>query len=852
MRSNVDIDFNEISREINSFILSTKSRVEIFVSWYRELVESKAGQASIILKNFVKNIKNDSVVIMVQVSKFLGQFKVVEEAFNFYLEYQSWFEEIHFTQHLENAIQQLQTYVDDSTREFDSWKQSLVTIWQSAKTFFASKYESISRYPIFAYITTAGRRIYRITSAIIEQFSLDQQLQRMLEKVVGQTKSVVQIVVRVADFINNRAAMWSSEFKYEPENGILSFIQVLPFKWTSFKELPDLFKLFQSIGGDNEDGSSTGEFSFIDFQHDLLDAIHTIGTALATRSLVPPFSARAMVSGDSHLMTFDNKFYDFSGSQGCSYLLTSDFLHNRFSVIANYGEDQKRTSLTVVSDNKRIEIETKPADDGETIKVKIDRRVVELPQKFLHTHIKREGSSLILENSEGLRVVCNSAYDVCSVTVSGWYFGKTGGLFGVYDYEPSNDWMTPERRIVDSLTDFASSWQMDKSKRCPIKFQAPDTSLLSESDRDKCSDILGGDDSSLMPCYTTVDVTPFQRMCLSDAAKESGTGLCSAAASYIEHCKLSGIELWMPSECVRCNSGLTTEQPLKSGESTSYQNTAPLSADVVFLVEQTSCLERFSLSELPSVIDRELEVKGLTENRFAVVGFGGPDDLAKPHIFTSGSKIFSDGIKTSATMNSLKSTGTGGQVFGALKYAGRLPYRPGVSKSIILITCSPGNDGSFYGDAMTMLTEQAITLHHLTAGSTIQWRGSRSRPTDKIHGFSKTLVYTARNLNDFNGDSVLRKQLKDPKDFLSTLATESGGTVFTLSKFESSEALESKKSATIFGIQVALRAEPAPCQVCDCVADADGVGRLQCHKCILPAMDIVLKNWEEYQQMWTN
>jgi hypothetical protein len=60
--------------------------------------------------------------------------------------------------------------------------------------------------------------------------------------------------------------------------------------------------------------------------------------------------------------------------------------------------------------------------------VTIDRRVVELPQAFLHTHIKREGSSLILENSEGLRVVCNSAYDVCSVIVSGWYFGKTGGL----------------------------------------------------------------------------------------------------------------------------------------------------------------------------------------------------------------------------------------------------------------------------------------------------------------------------------------------------------------------------------------------------------------------------------------
>ena len=38
-------------------------------------------------------------------------------------------------------------------------------------------------------------------------------------------------------------------------------------------------------------------------------------------------------------------------------------------MIANYGEDQKRTSLSVISDNKRIEIETKPSEDEETIKV---------------------------------------------------------------------------------------------------------------------------------------------------------------------------------------------------------------------------------------------------------------------------------------------------------------------------------------------------------------------------------------------------------------------------------------------------------------------------------------------------
>ena len=82
-------------------------------------------------------------------------------------------------------------------------------------------------------------------------------------------------------------------------------------------------------------------------------------------------------------MTFDNKFYDFSGSQGCSYLLTSDFLHNRFSVVANYAEDLKRTSLTVVTDNKRVDIDTKSADDGETIKVKLPDMSFSLKKELL-------------------------------------------------------------------------------------------------------------------------------------------------------------------------------------------------------------------------------------------------------------------------------------------------------------------------------------------------------------------------------------------------------------------------------------------------------------------------------------
>merc|ERR1719216_851176 len=70
--------------------------------------------------------------------------------------------------------------------------------------------------------------------------------------------------------------------------------------------------------------------------------------------------------------------------------------------------------------------------------------------------------------------------------------------------------------------------------------------------------------------------------------------------------------------------------------------------------------------------------------------------------------------------NRLDASGTHGnyssEVFNALKYAARLPFSPGVSKTIVLVTCdsSGKHDGSFYGDAMTMLKEGGITLHHLS------------------------------------------------------------------------------------------------------------------------------------------
>ncbi len=59
----------------------------------------------------------------------------------------------------------------------------------------------------------------------------------------------------------------------------------------------------------------------------------------------------------------------------------------------------------------------------------------------------------------------------------------------------------------------------------------------------------------------------------------------------------------------------------------SYQNDAPRTADVVFIVEQRECLNSYKLEELPKLMDRSLEERGLFNNKFSLVSFGGEGGL---------------------------------------------------------------------------------------------------------------------------------------------------------------------------------------------------------------------------------
>ncbi len=83
-----------------------------------------------------------------------------------------------------------------------------------------------------------------------------------------------------------------------------------------------------------------------------------------------------------------------------------------------------------------------------------------------------------------------------------------------------------------------------------------------------------------------------------------------------------------------------------------------------------------------------------------------------------------------------------------------------------------------YGDALTMIREQGITLHHLT-GEKFGFR-QRKKSAEKILGYSSEAVY-------FPGTTSrgLRRHLRPPKDLLSALASETEGSVFQQARLES-------------------------------------------------------------------
>lgn len=184
-------------------------------------------------------------------------------------------------------------------------------------------------------------------------------------------------------------------------------------------------------------------------------------------------------------------------------------------------------------------------------------------------------------------------------------------------------------------------------------------------------------------------------------------------------------------------------------------------------------------------------------------------------------------------------------MYEALQFSGRLPFRAGVIKMIIHISCYKGSTSNLvhstnYGDALTMLKEQNIAFHRLQPHSFTYRNGKQG--SEPILGLSADDLFTQSSLHQIRGYPGLRRQVQVPKhDVLTTLALESKGVVFNAQPLLFPENPgDDKLLSSLFAQRVSKVSEPASCQICDCIPGTDGEGYLQCRSCIQHEFDLLL------------
>ncbi|KAJ8914497.1 hypothetical protein NQ315_002769 [Exocentrus adspersus] len=426
-----------------------------------------------------------------------------------------------------------------------------------------------------------------------------------------------------------------------------------------------------------------------------------------------------------------------------------------------------------------------------------------LPTQIGDSYIHQHSDILIVGSSSGFTLECNLKFHICVFEMSGWYFGKTAGLLGTYNNEPSDDFTTryKSRLNITDINTFGESWHVNNT--CEMTTSIADHTSVHTVPKNiinLCSEFFASKVSQLNTCFPKIPKESFMNMCLSSTNEKDA---CISAVSYMNLCSYANVPLRIPDTCVTCD--LLNGTRIKEGEFVRLQGSeVPRSVDVVFIIEAKECNKDITKSKnfgnVAELLDKELTELKLTQNRYAVVVFGGDGVFDEPRNMIIDGNVFTTSKFVSHYLNNLP-TGNGNKdIFNAIIFAYNLIFRPGVSRCFILLPCSECNKYYMEHDYSTvhqLLSEGAVTLNVIMND---YFTMQKEREVKTLFGIDKRYVYTKRDTKEFIRDQVLRKSIILPKSTLGpclSLILETNGTVFS-GKYLETDKKTSKKMSTVF------------------------------------------------------
>lgn len=163
------------------------------------------------------------------------------------------------------------------------------------------------------------------------------------------------------------------------------------------------------------------------------------------------------------------------------------------------------------------------------------------------TSIYQEGNTLTVESPYGYKLKCSMNYQVCTLDVSGWYFGKTAGLWGNINNEPSDDFMTSTKQITTQINRFAHSWSVGRT--CSSVANQAVIHQTNENDIHRLCDLMFNSKlSRFQGCFQNIDPNRFMEMCLKSRSEEN---VCTIGAAYVQACIGGNAPVRMAETCVK-------------------------------------------------------------------------------------------------------------------------------------------------------------------------------------------------------------------------------------------------------------------------------------------------------------
>ncbi|KAG7207006.1 hypothetical protein KM043_000897 [Ampulex compressa] len=696
-----------------------------------------------------------------------------------------------------------------------------------------SELKELQKLPSVHYALEKTQQLYDRAIYVYEYLEIRAKIENIIRLVHSKLMDVSQTALEA----ESRYREAKTKFIFDPHRGLMCLEQKLPMSWHAFNQTPEFHEIpeFRAIA-DMKSYFVTSNMTFWSIYYQYKPYTETT-------NWLPPFRAQAMIVGSQHYTTFDGRHFDFAGP--CTYLLARDFVRDTFSVLAKYDTDSERIThkIIVLVGESAIELDifdktiksifngsARTATDLQ-LPVELDNGTVYVHQKYNVVTVERVNGQFRLE--------CNLKFSLCTLELSGWYYGKTAGILGTMNNEQMDDAVGPNGIIESEIGTFARGWSIDGDEGCA---ESSNLAIATKHEDSVvsvfCEQLFVNGSSEFGSCFAVVDPGNYYSMCLTSFGESEA---CTVAISYMQFCTFHDIYLRIPDMCTTC--GMMDGSQVAEGQFKKLEGeTVPRSADIVFIVEAKECnrgLRGNSSIELLIVqLNKEFRDQGLAGNRWSLVLFGGNGVFDRPRSVILEGQIFTKNVSRFVDYFDYVPVGEGNRdVFAAIGFASQLTFRAGVSKTFLLMPCSncePENQTLDYSVLHQVLLEHDITLHILMDG---EFEFKKERLNKIFYGLDATTSYTKKDARTFGGDTDLRRQVRLSKTALgycTPLSLETNGTIFSSDRLRYDKLASIKKFASVFSKRVALTARPSACQHCECTADNDGVTQMECMPCVYP------------------